>query len=554
MPAITYDSFDGGLDRRLPINVQQANKLWVLRNAYTTLGKRIRKRPGLVKVAAGLSGALGLESVSGRLKVFIDRGAAFTPPVDVDVIELDKPASASASSLATVHWAEIFNGFVYVVAEYANGVKAHHYVDSTPATVTITIATPGVVSWAGHGLPNGREVVFTTTGALPTGLTAGTVYYVVSASTNTFQVSATKGGAAIDTSGTQSGVHTGTAPTWIGDANCPNSISVTKAAERIFAINGETVRYSAAGDPRDWTTSSDAGFLPVGLRQGTKEGCTAVGTFQDKLVVFFRESSQLWSVAVDPSANEFIKRIPGIGIDDAPLSVDEFALDLCFLSPYGVRSMTVAQNVDRIDDTDLGVPIDPLVVADIAVAASQPDQVQTFGVWINELGQYWVVLDAGATSKVWAYSFSRSSKIACWSEYTFQVKFTGIATLTGKVYLRTAGDLYELSATSYIDDIHLIGVEVQMAFQDAKAPGVGKQFYGMDAVFEGSPDVSFKFNPRDTSLETISQEISGDTRPGDVVPVEVVAPAIAPVFRHAKDEAFGVDAVTLYYERLGIQV
>ena len=185
----------------------------------------------------------------------------------------------------------------------------------------------------------------------------------------------------------------------------------------------------------------------------------------------------------------------------------------------------MAQNVDRIDDTDLGVPIDPLVVADIAVAASQPDQVQTFGVWINELGQYWVVLDAGATSKVWAYSFSRSSKIACWSEYTFPVKFTGIATLTGKVYLRTAGDLYELSAASYIDDIHLIDVEVQMAFQDAKSPGVGKQFYGMDAVFEGSPDVSFKFNPRDTSLETISQEINGDTRPGDVVPVEVVAPA-----------------------------
>lgn len=554
MPAITYDSFDGGLDRRLPINVQQANKLWVLRNAFTTLGKRIKKRPGLVKVTAGLVGSLGLESVSGELKVFVDRGASFTAPSGVGVVELDKPASAAGSALVAVHYAEIFSGFVYVVAEYANGAKAHHYVDSAPSAVTITVASPGVVTWAGHGLTNGREVILSTTGALPTGLTAGTVYYVVAATPNTFQLAATKGGAAINTTGTQSGVHTATAPTWIGDTNCPNTISVTKAAERIFAINGETVRYCAAGNPRDWTTANDAGFLPVGLRQGTKEGCTAVGTFQEKLVVFFRESSQLWSVAVDPASNEFVKRIPGIGIDDAPLSVDEFALDLCFLSPYGVRSMTVAQNVDRIDDTDLGVPVDPLVVADIAIAASQPNRVQTFGVWINEIGQYWLVMDAGATSKVWAYSFSRSSKIACWSEYTFPFKFTGVATLTGKVYLRTAGELYSLSAASHIDDIHLIGVEVQMAFQDAKSPGVGKQFYGMDAVFEGSPDVSFKFNPRDTGLETISQEISGDTRPGDVVPVEVVAPAIAPVFRHSKDEAFGIDAVTLYYERLGIQV
>lgn len=78
------------------------------------------------------------------------------------------------------------------------------------ATATITIAVPGVVTWNAHGLPNGAKVRFSTTGALPTGLTAATDYFVVSAAANTFQVSATKGGAAITTSGTQSGVHTGT--------------------------------------------------------------------------------------------------------------------------------------------------------------------------------------------------------------------------------------------------------------------------------------------------------------------------------------------------------
>ena len=472
MPAITYQEFDGGLDRRLPINVQQANKLWVLRNAYVTMGKRLKKRPGLVKEATGLTGSYGLESVSGRLKVFVDKGAVFTPPAAVDKIELDKPASAAGSAMTAVHWAEIFNGYVYAVNEYANGARAHHYVDG------------------------------------------GTTY--------------------------------------ITDVNCPNTISVTKAVERIFSINGETVRYSAAGAPRDWTTANDAGFLPVGLRQGTKQGCTAVGTFQDKLVVFFSESSQIWSVAVDPASNNFIKRVPGIGIDDAPLSMDEFAQDLCFLSPYGVRSMTVAQNVDRIDDTDIGVPIDQLVVPDIATSAGQPDRVQTFGIWIHELGQYWLVFDGGASSHVWAYSFSRSSKIACWSEYTFPFKFTGIATQAGKVYLRTVDELYSLSATAYIDDIHLIPVEVQMAFQDAKTPGVAKMFTGMDAVFEGSPSVAFKYDPRDQSKETISQSISGDTRPGEFIPVEMVSPAIAPVFRHEADEAFEMDAVTLYYETLGI--
>lgn len=78
--------------------------------------------------------------------------------------------------------------------------------------VTISIATPGVISWVAHGLSASDPVIFRTTGTLPTGLTAGTVYYVSAPTTDAFSVSATPGGAAIDTTGTQSGVHTATAP------------------------------------------------------------------------------------------------------------------------------------------------------------------------------------------------------------------------------------------------------------------------------------------------------------------------------------------------------
>ena len=84
------------------------------------------------------------------------------------------------------------------------------------ATVTITIATPGVVSWAAHTLQDGDQVILTTTGALPSGLTAGTSYYVVNAAPGTFQLSATPGGSAINTTGSQSGVHTASSPQYGG--------------------------------------------------------------------------------------------------------------------------------------------------------------------------------------------------------------------------------------------------------------------------------------------------------------------------------------------------
>ena len=76
-------------------------------------------------------------------------------------------------------------------------------------TFTVTIASPAVFSRTGHGLYAGVPVKFSTTGALPTGLTVGTTYYVISSglTADAFQVSTSRGGSAVNTSGSQSGTH-----------------------------------------------------------------------------------------------------------------------------------------------------------------------------------------------------------------------------------------------------------------------------------------------------------------------------------------------------------
>jgi hypothetical protein len=75
----------------------------------------------------------------------------------------------------------------------------------TNTTVTMTIASPAVVT-SSLGLVEGTPITFTTTGALPTGLLPGITYYVKYLTTSTFNLSLTSGGAAINTSGSQSGV------------------------------------------------------------------------------------------------------------------------------------------------------------------------------------------------------------------------------------------------------------------------------------------------------------------------------------------------------------
>jgi hypothetical protein len=83
------------------------------------------------------------------------------------------------------------------------------------STVTMTIASPCVVSWAAHAHSAGQRIRFTTTGALPAGITAGTYYYIISTGlgADSFRFSASLGGSAINTSGSQSGTHTAAAPT-----------------------------------------------------------------------------------------------------------------------------------------------------------------------------------------------------------------------------------------------------------------------------------------------------------------------------------------------------
>ena len=68
------------------------------------------------------------------------------------------------------------------------------------------VAATDTVTVAGHTLGNGDQVFFTNSGGtLPAGLTSRTIYFVVSATSNTFKVAATLAGAAVDITGASSG-------------------------------------------------------------------------------------------------------------------------------------------------------------------------------------------------------------------------------------------------------------------------------------------------------------------------------------------------------------
>jgi hypothetical protein len=145
------------------------------------------------------------------------------------------------------------------------------------SSVSITIASPAVAT-STVVINEGDVISFTTTGELPTGLAVGTLYYAKNVSGTTFNLSATFGGAAIVTSGTQSGSHSisqRSVPLTAlpNSSSCPviqNGLTVSDVSRYVFAFGcndvGSTsldpmlIRWSNKGDPANWqiTNAVDA--------------------------------------------------------------------------------------------------------------------------------------------------------------------------------------------------------------------------------------------------------------------------------------------------------
>ena len=173
----------------------------------------------------------------------------------------------------------------------------------TSLPFTVTIASPGVLTVA---LRNGTAVSLNTTGALPTGLSVGVVYYVVGSTGTTCNLSLTFGGAAINTSGTQSGTQTisarGIDITQLGGASdCPiiqNTIFVADTSRFVFAFGcndyGSTVqdpmllRWSDQESVTNWTPSATNQAGSIRLSHGS-EIVTCVQTRQE--IVVWTDSS-----------------------------------------------------------------------------------------------------------------------------------------------------------------------------------------------------------------------------------------------------------------------
>lgn len=135
------------------------------------------------------------------------------------------------------------------------------------ATVTISQASPSVITWTAHGLRNGQPIEFTSTGSLPIGFSTGTTYYIVSATTNNFSLAASPGGTAINTSSAGSGIHTAICSPWgKGDGSTTFNLPDLRGRQTI----GRDDMGGSAANRLTTATISTFGGLVVGKTGGAE--------------------------------------------------------------------------------------------------------------------------------------------------------------------------------------------------------------------------------------------------------------------------------------------
>ena len=164
---------------------------------------------------------------------------------------------------------------------------------SLGGTATITIASPAVVT-STVLYTEGAAIKFSTTGALPTGITAGTTYYAFNVDGLTFQL-LDAAGAVVNTSGSQSGTQSIT-PVDIPVVQNSLTISDTSRFIIVFGTNdyGSStldpmlIRWSNQDDPYNWTPDAVNQAGSVRLSHGS-EIVTSVQTRQE--IVVFTDSS-----------------------------------------------------------------------------------------------------------------------------------------------------------------------------------------------------------------------------------------------------------------------
>lgn len=265
--------------------------------------------------------------------------------------------------------------------------------------------------------------------------------------------------------------------------------------DKMYSVSGSLLYFSETstnGGPSAFTndTNNGSGVVNLSSQDSGSSELTSIALYQGKLAIFSRSCVQIWTMNADPKLNAFSQILNNVGTA-APRSVASLGnIDTYFLSQLGVRSLKArdASNVAIV--SDVGNPIDDMILADMSQLSSSKKEAAV-GMIDPVDGRYW--LSVGP--KIYVYSYFPSSNINAWSVYLpttgpsrIPLEVSHLCTLNDRIYARSGNFIFAyggLTGSRYDES----EVRVQMPYLDGGKPGHFKTLTAVDSACEGEWDI-----------------------------------------------------------------
>lgn len=342
------------------------------------------------------------------------------------------------------------------------------------------------------------------------------------------------------------------------DENCPHSKVVAIAKFKVYAGDGDIVRYTATLAPQDWSTEKDAGYLGTGVQQNGANAVAVLNLYRANLVVMNATTFQQWQIDPDPALMDLLDTMDGIG-SIHHLAAQPVGNELFYLSNRGVRTVGVSGATNNLRAGDIGLPVDPIVSQ--LMAEAEAKGVPPLGMYLPSMGQYWLSFervagdDTGPGSardlcptlqegdqyaEVMVYTLNQIGDVGAWSRYVFPFAIDDWAQEGNDLYVRDGDTVFRISEDIGSCDFMAPDMGspapfdgmIQWPWLDMGRPGDDKQMESFDIVGYGECSVEFGYDQTAPGYFTSPYRVPADTVPGTVVPMPLNSPSYSVRLRY----------------------
>jgi hypothetical protein len=514
MGTIWVKEFPGGLDARRLAETTGGGSLIKAVDAHITRGGEVEKRAAFVKAYDLPAGTVGLAANATGLVVF-GKAASPTMPSGVAYERLD---NGGAENLAYVPAWDLYDGRIYAVGEYVDGTLSHFYDETLVSDWYDGKARYSfdVIGGTGGGTLDTLTVggISVISGAVSwntdTDTTADDIAADINSHVSTPEYNAVANGNRVtiiaDIDGTAAnGLEVVATVTDVslsaltgemaGGATASTTFQpgafVKTLGRKMFALSGTLVHFSGLDDPESFNTDSvGAGFVDMSKEARLEDDLTALATYNQYVAIFERRTVLVYFFDPDPALTRKSQILLNTGTE-YPRSVTQFGdADVFYLDTTGLRSLRARDSSSAAATSDIGIPIDELVRADIE-ALTGDDTRRVFGVIEPKDARFWLIIK----NKIYVFSYFPGSKVSAWTLYLPGFDVDEVVAWRGKVYLRTGDAIYVYGGAEASLTYDATSAKAWLPYLNADKPTDDKRWTGVDAAVRGTWNISFGFDP-----------------------------------------------------------